>query len=901
MRRLPAVLLLGLVVGALPAAAVPADYSQLERCVAPGGASPVYSKWIGAVERALSFISQTKLNLALEVGKDRGNKGTRTVNIFKLKRVGDSGLLEAVPAERDDFFPDVLELVMTNDVDSFLLEFIPTQPVGLKESCVLNFGNVWTWASRPGATFPWAPRREAFTADRLHTTAVKDLLYRGQDGQPERLRLEPLKEGAPPLVPVAVMETDPGSPLDWDGKSNSLTPVGNATLYNLWLCSPGPALVSRPTCLGLVQYKLNDDPLVIRARSDIGLLKQTASIRTLENGQLTTYALLGSPAATSTRTFEYGGLESPVLPEGVRGNFVKSERALEYTVVLTGSADADRLGRRCPTDISTPPTQVRIFSGGSSSAFDVNACLYVRDSTTRTWQLVPDAPEGDAPEQRLLGAVQFSLCSSSTECSVAGFLGARTQMGFRVNGRATTIVLQATSVHDSPMPFEPATVTVTTLKPVYLPRLPAAALSSDSDVPQIELRNFDKSEWEAQKGAACIEGDWRRQYGADTLDAGAVLRLRGGPKETVIGDGRWKVATVVAKEFLCPELTDAQVQQLLLAVRNAVLSGQVAELDAVQGGQLVGRHVLFKGPARVPVASMEMHLSEADGGGAISAFTHRSALPILGSVCALTEADWGEVIRLDPSRFAIVTDAGWRIATFHATGADPGHFLFSRHANAPRTFDGKLWRYCAPVTDGELPGAAPAIIMTRPRRAGLEVRQIWLSMEDAEGCFPSGGSPHSPCTVLQGDAAQGSTGGDAISAYHLGVSWGHEYSTAGQVPPTEVRFYMDLPLLAFEVHPPGWFSFTTDMGLQASVAGGRALIHESFVTRFGVPIGGYASLCINLTGLRAHMHASPQICGGAFIDFLDIDTRATSAATGGKIGVDGPAFVPFVALGLGEF
>ena len=259
------------------------------------------------------------------------------------------------------------------------------------------------------------------------------------------------------------------------------------------------------------------------------------------------------------------------------------------------------------------------------------------------------------------------------------------------------------------------------------------------------------------------------------------------------------------------------------------------------------------------------------------------------------------MIRVDPSRLALVADTGERIATFRSTGPDPEHHVFARNANSPRTYDGKLWRYCAVVADPEHSTPQPVIAMSEPRETGLDVHQVSLELEDSDGCIPPGGQLHSPCAVLQGDAAQSAVGGDAVGAYHLGVSWGHEYSTAGQVPPTELRFFFDLPLALFEVHPPGWFSFTLDTGLDTGVLGGRALIEESFVTRFGVPVGGYGSVCINISGLRPHMHASPQICGGAFVDFLVIETRTTSTATSGKIGVDGPALVPFVALGLGEF
>ena len=883
------------------ASATPTDYSHLERCVSPTGANATYAKWIGSVESSLSFITQTQVNLALEVGKDRTAPGARSVNIFKLRRVGDSGLLEAVPAERDDFFPDVLDLVMSSEVDSYLIEFAPTQPAGPKEGCVLAFGNLWAWAARPGGALPFALKRESFTVDKLNMTVVKQALYRGQDGLPQTLRLEALKDGAPALLPVALLDTDPGTRVDWDGKSNSIRNPSNSHRYNLWLCSSGPALSSRPACLGLIQYQLNDDPLVIRSRSEIGLLKQTASIQGLENGQLTTYSLVGTPAGTSSRTFEYGGgPQSPMLPPGVKDNFVTTERDLEYVVVLVGSADSERLGRRCPTDVSQPMSQLRIYSGGSSSAFDVNACLYLRDSNNRAWQLVPDAPEGDAPEQRLLDAMQFALCPTSTTCTAAGFLGARTQMGFRVSGRTALLTLQASSVHDSPMPLDPATAALLTIKAVYLPRLPSASVA-ETEVPHIDFRTFDRSEWDSQKTAVCIEGDWKKQYGADVMDAGASLLLRGGAKQTSIGDGRWKVATVNQKELLCPELTDAQVQQLLTAVREGVLTGQVSELDAIQGGQLVGRHVMLRGPDRVPISGIELHTTMVDGAAVLETFSHRGALPPLGSICLMTESDWGDLVYLDPSRLAMRSDRGDTISTFRSLGPDPGRHAFGRPENAPKTFDGKKFRYCAPVSQGEAKPMPNDIEVTAANNPGLQTHEISLTIEDSQGCVGSGGAGRQPCARLLADTVVATTGGTAIGAFHVGLSYGREFSLGSGVPATELRGFLALPLALFEVHPPGPFSIAMDTGVDVGVAAGQDVINGSFTTRASVPIGGYGALCISVTGLKRFIHTSPRVCGGAFVDLIAIKSSSSTEAPTGKLGVDPPAFVPFVSLGLGEF
>jgi hypothetical protein len=899
MRSLCSVMLMAAVtlLASAPSRATPTDYSPVERCLGPGGPNATYAKWVGSADSSISFISQTQLNLALEVGKDRTAQGGRNVNVFKLKRGGDSGLLTPAPAERDDIFPDVLELVMTNEVDSYLLEFVPTQPAGAKESCVLTFGNVWTWASRPGSTFPHGPRRESFTAERLNMTGVKQLLYKGQDGAPQRLRLEPIKDGTAPMVPVVLLDDDPGSPVEWDGKSNTIRTISNAPLYNLWLCSPGAALSSHPTCLGLMRYELNNDPLIVRTRSDVGMLKQTASIRGLTNGQLNTYALLGSPAATSARTYEYGGSpQAAGLTPGL-AQFVTSERDIEYVLTLVGSADAERSGRRCPADLAQQPNQIRIYSGGSSSAFDVNGCLYQRDNVNTAWQLVPDSPDGDAPEQRLLNSMRFSLCTAPNACVPAGTLGARTQLGFRLLGRGSSLVLQASGVPDAPMPLEPQTVTLATVKPVYLPRLPSASVT-ETEVAHIDLKTFDKAEWDAQRKATCIEGEWKKQYGADVLDVGATLLLRAGPTQTTIGDGRWRVVATDQKELLCPELSDAQVTQLLASARTALLGGQTAEVDAVQGGQLVGRHVMLQGPPRAPIAGVELHVSKVNGGGVLFGFRRHEPLEALGSICALTEADWGDRLTFDPTQLALRGDHGETLLTFRSQSPSPQRHPFVRPATAPRTPDGKLWRYCAPVAVDGAPDAT-AIAVTRVADPGIDVEEITLTLEDAQGCVAGG--VRGPCARLDSSVVATASGTHAMSALHAGVAWGRAFSTSGQVPNNEVRVYLAAPLAYFEVHPPGWFTFATELGVHVGFTGARGVVGETLTTRAAVPIGFNAALCVSGTGMRPYLHFSPQLCVGAFGDALSFQTTATSAAPSAKLGVDGPAFVPFVSLALGEF
>jgi hypothetical protein len=880
------------------AQAAPGDYSQFERCLGPKGANTIFERWVGNAESALSFSTRTRMNLALEVGKGRTSQAPRTVTVHKLKRANTTAtLLSPELAERDELFPDVLELTLTNDVDSYLLEFVPNGNAAAKESCVLTFGSAWTWsAERLAYRFPFDAAKDQFLAGRLSLAVAKQQLYGGQDGPPQRLFLEPLRDSPLPLPRVRAWEQDPGfTAFDWDGKSQSLRISGGAPAYNLWLCSPGPTLSPRPVCLGIVQFELNADPIAIRVKSDVATLRQTAPLRGLPNGQLVTYALIGDPSTSTSMTYEYGGgAPSPALPQDVKDSFIKSQRNLEYTVALSGSADSERAGRRCPPELVQGLTQVRVFAGTTGGGFDVHACLYQRDNTDRTWRLVPDAPAGDAPEQKILNAVRLQLCTSPTLCFPAGTLGARTQLGFRLNGeRSGNLALQAEGAGDGPMLLEPSPVTLSTVKATYLPRLPSAT-TTGGDASTLTLKSFTKVEWDSQKQATCIEGDWKR-YGTEVIDVGATLVLRTGKTQQVLGDGRWRVVAGEQKDQLCPELNDAQIQQLLTSARLALASGHSASLDAVQGGQIVGRHVIVDGPKRPAITGIELHVTKAQGGGTLMSFLRAEPLPALGTVCVLTESDWGELLSLDPSRIVLRGDAGETFARFRSKAADPQHHPFGRPAEASKTSDNH-WRYCSAIAQPGMTSDSSALILTKPVAPSVGARSATLSYDDAEGC----GSGR-PCAELKAERSRARTGTNALSAFHTGLAWGHVFSFEKQAPPNELRVFLAAPLALYEARPVSWLSFSAETGVSLGLGAGKAVIADSFTTRVSLPISGYAGICLGASGLRSSLGLTPQLCGGAFLDVVTFRTISTSQNPSPSAGTEWMGFTPFLSVGIGEF
>ena len=139
---------------------------------------------------------------------------------------------------------------------------------------------------------------------------------------------------------------------------------------------------------------------------------------------------------------------------------------------------------------------------------------------------------GKAWQWQLLASLRFALCNSAGNCGAAV---AGAQPGFRVTERPASLTVQATTATDAPMTLDPRTVPLTTVKTAYLPRLPPAPLV-DAEAPHMEFKTYSRSEWDGQRKALCIDGDWKR-YGADAIDLGATLVLRAGLAQSVVGAG----------------------------------------------------------------------------------------------------------------------------------------------------------------------------------------------------------------------------------------------------------------------------------------------------------------------------------------------------------------------------